>query len=366
MTRRFRRWLTVATCLAVAVVLWCLVPSPVDSAAYRPPPAPALTGVLKPNSELHDSRRIGAGRLAGAEDVAVDAAGRVYTGTANGKVMRIDRAPDGTERLEVFAETGGRPLGLKLREGGGAASPWTLFVADADKGLLAVDAGGGVKPLATQAGGVPFRFTNDLDVAADGKVYFSDASSRFGVDRYLYDLLESRPHGRLLVYDPALRTTRVLLDGLYFANGVALSSGEDFVLVAETYRYRIRRYWLKGDRAGTSDVFLDNLPGFPDNLSADRAARRFWIALFTVRNPVMDRLHPHPFLKDQLAKLPGFLWPKPEPYGLVVEMDESGKILRSLQDPGGRRVRGITSAEPHGGKLYLGSLEGEVTVWPGR
>jgi len=109
MTRRRRLWLIVAAFLAVAVVLWCLVPSPVDSAAYRPRPAPPLTGVLKPNSELRDSRRIAAGRLAGAEDVAVDAAGRLYTGTADGKVMRIDWAKDGTEKEKTtitFIEPG--------------------------------------------------------------------------------------------------------------------------------------------------------------------------------------------------------------------------------------------------------------------
>jgi sugar lactone lactonase YvrE len=369
--KRFRRWfwLIVVTYLVVAAVLWCLIPSPVDSVAYQPTPALELTGPLQPNHELQNSRPIAPGRLEGAEDVAVDAAGRLYTGTADGKVMRVTLAPDHTERLEVFTDTGGRPLGLRIREGKAAAQgttavPWTLFVADARKGLLAIDANGGVKPLATAAGGIPFGFTNDLDVAIDGKIYFSDSSSRFGIDRYLYDLLESRPHGRLLVYDPSTDETHILLDGLFFANGVALSSGADFVLVAETYRYRIRRYWLKGPRAGTSDVFLDNLPGFPDNLSTDRGTGHFWVALFTVRNRIIDHLHPHPVLKEQLAKLPSFLWPKPEPYGLVLEFDGTGKVLRSLHDPGGQRVRGVTSAEPYGGKLYLGSLDSGITLWP--
>ncbi|MCB1034455.1 MAG: SMP-30/gluconolactonase/LRE family protein, partial [Acidobacteria bacterium] len=203
-----------------------------------------------------------------------------------------------------------------------------------------------------------FGFTNDLDVASDGTVYFSDASSRFGVDEYLYDLLEARPHGRLLAYDPASRKVRVLLDGLYFANGVALSRDEDFVLVNETYRYRILRYWLKGPRAGTSEVFAEALPGFPDGVSANRQGT-FWVALFTVRNPLMDRLHPHPWAKSLLSKLPKAFWPKPAPYGLVLAMDEDGRILGSLQDPGGKRVREVTSVEEHEGTLYLGNLSGQ-------
>ncbi len=154
----------------------------------------------------------------------------------------------------------------------------------------------------------------------------------------------------------------MLLSDLYFANGVALSRKEDFVLVNETYRYRITRYWLTGPKSGTSDIFLDNVPGFPDGVSSNRRGT-FWVALFTVRNPVMDRLHPHPWLKKQLSKLPRSLWPKPQPYGMVLAVDESGRIVRSLQDPTGQRVPQVTSAEEVDGFLYLGNLNRD---WIGR
>jgi len=356
--RRFRRWLLggAAACLII-VPLWLLVPSPIDSVAVNEPPARALQGVLAPDEDLRSARQIAPGRLEGPEDVAIDAAGRLYVGTADGRIVRITLPPDGSEVLETLADTGGRPFGLRFGPTG------TLFVADGVKGLLAVDPAGGIRTLATAAGGVPFRFTDDLDVAADGKVYFSDASDRFSIDDYLYDLLEGLPHGRLLVWDPATETTRVLLNGLYFANGVALAGDGSFVLVNETYRYRVRRYWLTGARQGTSEIFLDHLPGFPDNLTRDPATGRFWIALFTVRNPAMAFLNPHPFLKDQLAKLPHFLWPKPAPYGLVLEVDERGAIVGAHHDPGGHVVPTVTSAEPRDGKLYLGSLHGGLFVW---
>src|SRR5690606_35641082 len=151
------------------------------------------------------------------------------------------------------------------------------------------------------------------------------------------------------------RQVTTLLDGLYFANGVALSQAEDFVLVNETYRYRITRYWLKGEKAGQSDVFIDNLPGFPDNISATRDGR-FWLALFTVRNPQMDAMHPRPRVKKIVSRLPRTFWPKPAPYGFVAELDEQGHILRTLQDPDGKRLSTVTSVKEAGGKLYLGSL----------
>ena len=118
---------------------------------------------------------------------------------------------------------------------------------------------------------------------------------------------------------------------------MALSTDEDFVLVNETYRYRITRYWLAGFRAGTSDVFLDNLPGFPYNVSRNGRGT-FWVACFTVRNADLDWLHTSAFVKRQMGKLPKAFWPRPESYGMVLELDESGRILRSLQYPGCRGV----------------------------
>lgn len=341
---------------ALVSILVILVPAaylalkkaPVDPAAYAPPPKPAMTGPLAPNRELAGAELLGLGKVDGPEDTAVDAAGRVYGGTRDGRIVRV--LPGG--EVETFAETGGRPLGMMFDAAG------NLVVCDAYKGLVSIDGKGAITVLATEAGGVPFMFTDDLDIARDGAIYFTDASSRFDLHGYLYDLLEARPHGRLMRHDPRTGTTRVLLRDLHFANGVALSKNEDFVLVNETYRYRIVRYWLRGPKRGTRDVFIDNLPGFPDNISSNRQGT-FWLALFTVRNDMVDRIHPSPFLKRQLAKLPRFLWPKPARYGLVLALDESGKVTRSLHDPDGERLFVITSAKEHGDHLYMGSLESD-------
>lgn len=341
-------------CLATLVVLgvlaaFLIAPGPIDPAPYDPPEPPPMAGPLAPNELLRQAQRIAGGKVSGPEDVAVDGAGRIYGGTADGRIVRVTLGADGGESIETFATTGGRPLGLHFD----AAS--NLVVADAVKGLLRIAPDGAVTPLTSAAEGLDFGFTDDLDIGSDGAIYFSDASSRFGHESYLYDLLEARPHGRLLRYDPASGTTEVLLRDLYFANGIALSADESFVLVNETYRYRITRYWLRGPAAGTSDVFADNLPGFPDGVSGNRRGT-FWAALFTVRNPVMDRLHPSVFAKRQLAKLPRFLWPKPAPYGLVLALDETGRIVKSLQDTTGEHVSQVTSAEEADGFLYLGNL----------
>lgn len=322
-----------------------LVPGPLDAVAYRPLPAPPLTGVLAPNDHLKKASLIGGGQIIGAEDVAVDAQGRVYGGTADGQILRIDDQG----REEVFAVTGGRPLGLHFDRRG------RLIVCDAEKGLLAIDAQGRVTTLLTKVDGLALGFTNDLDIAADGRIYFSDASYRYHQDDSLLDGLESRPYGRLIRYDPVGGRAEVLMDSLYFANGVALSRAEDFVLVCETFRYRIVRYWLEGPRRDKHEIWAENLPGFPDGVSGNRRGT-FWLALFTVRKDLLDRMHPHPWAKNLMARLPRFLWPRPQPYGLVLALDETGRIVRSFHDPDGQHLQTVTSVQEHDGFIYLGSL----------
>ena len=325
-----------------------IAPSPIDPLAWEAPPIPLMTGVLEPNDTLMKAELLGQGALHGPEDTAVDAQGRLYAALHNGQVVRL--ASDG--QISVFADTQGRPLGMDFDAAG------NLIVADAYKGLLSIDPQGQIKVLSSEAEGVPFKFTDDLDIASDGRIYFSDASAKFQQPDYLLDLLEARPHGRLLRYDPATGNTEVLLKDLYFANGVALSANEDFVLVNETYRYRITRYWLKGDKAGQHDIFIDNLIGLPDNLQGDRAGT-FWVALPTPRLASTDLLHRHPWAKALLAKLPRALWPKPLDYGLVLAINENGEIIRSLHDTSGTHLRMITSVKPVGDFLYFGSLNND-------
>jgi sugar lactone lactonase YvrE len=334
--------------LIILIVIFLLQSAPIDPAAYTPPKAPELSGVLAPNTLLQKAELLALGKINGPEEVAVDRQERAYGGTQDGQIMRL--WPDG--KLEVFAETKGRPLGLQFDK------QENLIVCDSYKGLLSIDPQGKMKVLVTSAEGGPFKFTDALDIASDGIIYFTDASSKYKQDEYLYDLLESKPHGRFLSYDPVTGQVKVLLKDLYFANGVALSQQEDFVLVNETYRYRIVRYWLKGPKAGTHEIFIDNLPGFPDNISSNRKGT-FWLALFTVRNEMMDKLHPSAFLKAQMSKLPKAFWPKPKPYGFVLSLDENGKITQSLHEPTGQHLKEITSAREYGGYLYLGSLHND-------
>jgi sugar lactone lactonase YvrE len=282
----------------------------------------------------------------GPEDVLVDEEGRLLTGVDDGRILRLS---DEGRRIEVVADTGGRPLGLELFGDG------RLLVCDARAGLLVVDpATGSVEPKVT-GGSItaskPLNLCNNAAVARDGTVFFTDSTQRFGLENFMADLLEHSGTGRLLRRDVSGEVTE-LLDGLQFANGVALAADESYVAVAETGSYQIRRVWLD---SGRSDVLVDNLPGIPDNLSTGQDGL-IWVALVSPRNPVLDRTSRYPVLRRATWALPPAVLTKLEVRTTwVVAVDDTGRIVHDLQTsaPGYHMVTGVRQ---HNGKLYLGSL----------
>lgn len=319
-----------------------------EPARWTPPPPPRLEGPYARNTCLSGAT-LWATPGVGPEDVVIDARDRVVTGLVTGEILAFPSSARGGDPT-VLANTGGRPLGIE-REPDGEG----LVICDAHKGLLRLDPSGRLDTLVDAYEGEPLRFTNNAAIASDGTIYFSDTSTKYTFETYKRDLLEHQPRGRLFAYDRRTRETRLVLGGLYFANGVALSRDESFVVVAETGSYDLKRVWLKGPRSGEVDTFIENLPGFPDNVSSSGQGI-FWVALPVPRNRPLDVLLPRPFLRRLVAALPEALQPHPPRYGFVLGIDEQGKVVHNLQDPSGR-VAHLTGAREHDGRLFLGSLE---------
>jgi sugar lactone lactonase YvrE len=338
--------------ILVALLLYLFFwPVSISPAAWTPPTAPELVGPYAKNDRLAGTQRLNTGSGFGPEDIALDSQGRIYGGMDDGRIVRLQ--PDGTH-AESFANTHGRPLGLIFDQGN------NLLVADANKGLLSIAPDGSITTLSTQADGVPFACTNDLDVARDGTVYFTDASSKFPLATFTSDILEHQGNGRFLAYDPKTKTTRVVLNNLCFANGVAVSPDQTFVLVVETGMYRVHRVWLSGPKQGQSEIFIDNLPGFPDGILSN-GKDRFWLALVTPRDPVLDRLLPHPFLRKVVARLPKFLQPAPKRFSFVLGLDRDGKVVANLQDGSKECYAEIANIVERNGMLYFGGI-GESAI----
>ena len=330
--------------VGAAVAAVATAESPLDPVAWDPPARPTMTGALTPNRSLTDADTVV--KVEGAEDTAFDDAGRLYTGGADGTVYRTVEpvgAGDTDLAVESFVETGGRPLGL-------AFDGEDLLVCAGSAGLLSVTPDGTVEILTDRAGGRPVTDADDLHVTDDA-VYFTDATVH---DHVQQELLELRDTGRLLSYRDGEVT--VELDGLGLASGVAPGPDEDSLLVAETSRYRVTRYYHRGGRAGEREPFATNLPGYPGSIDRVADGDGYWVAVPTPRDGTLDRLHGYPWLVRQLGKLPDEVLARldGDDYGLLLRLNEAGAIVDSHHDPTGG-VSGVTSGTPHEGALYLGS-----------
>jgi sugar lactone lactonase YvrE len=315
---------------------------PVRLPATSPPP---LAGVWASTDAGLDGVDLLDVPADGPEDVVVDPEGRVVTGTGDGRIWRFpaDARPGAVP--EPLADTGGRPLGIEVDPRDGS-----LVVCDAYRGLLRLTADGALTDLTRSAGGSPILFCNNAAVARDGRVFFTDSSNRFPVSHWRRDLLEHRPNGRVLAYDPAARTTEVVATGLHFPNGIALTAAETALLVCETVTHRLIRLSLPD--ATVTD--LGDLPAYPDNMSPVGDGT-YWIALASPRVALAERLLPYPTVRRLAAVLPTRLQPQPLRHGIVALVDEDGRVLRTVHGPAGRYVM-TTGVRQHGATLWLGSL----------
>uniref|UniRef100_Q01Y82 Gluconolactonase n=1 Tax=Solibacter usitatus (strain Ellin6076) TaxID=234267 RepID=Q01Y82_SOLUE len=338
---------------ALAILAYLLLwPVPIDPIVWRPATVPPISDRYAPNDRLSGIRSLPEAGP-GPESVAIDRDGRLYTGLQDGRVMRM--LPDGSGR-ETFVQTGGRPLGMKFDTAG------NLVVGDAFRGLLSISPERKISVLADSVNGERMLFTNDLAIAADGSVWFSDASRRFDQHHWTLDFLEGRATGRLLHYEPRTGQVTVVLDRLMFANGVALGPGDQYVLVNETLAARITRYWLAGAKAGQSDVFAGALPGYPDNLTYnDRGV--FWVALPSARNSALEALSGLPWLRKVVQRLPA-RWREQrlERMAWVLGFNTEGQVVHSLQDSRGR-YGPVTSVTERSGRLYFGSIDTAAIGW---
>ena len=259
-----------------------------------------------------DLEQIAVGDVNGPEAIAFDDNGLMYTANEDGRIIVLNS--DGSNPQD-YAQTGGRPLGLKFDFNG------NLIVADAFQGLLSIDTAGQITVLATGFGGLPFMLTDDLDIGSDGTIYFSDASSVNYLGNHTNDW--GQPNGRLLSYNPNTDVTNLLLDNLYFANGVALSDDESYLLVNESAVNHVRRYWLTGPNAGQTDVFsnFNQFQGLPDNVTHNGDSL-FWVATF---------------------------------FGPVIALDNNGQIVYQLNFDSNLFTEN-TSAIQYNDTLYLGTL----------
>ncbi|MFZ6760561.1 SMP-30/gluconolactonase/LRE family protein [Undibacterium sp. Ji50W] len=353
--------------LAAVLAYLLLAPVPINPVAWQATP---FTGYSPPharNEKLAALKTIAIGNETGPEHIAMGPDGHLYAAVTSGAILRM--LPDGSQR-EVWVNTDGRVLGFMFDAAG------NMIAADAFRGLLSIAPDRQIVVLTDKVGDSPILYADAVVVARSGKMYFTDASQRFGARESggtfhasVLDILEHSSTGRVLEYDPASKQTRVVAEGMCFANGLALSEDEQQLIVAETGEYRIWKISIHASQLNLkhkpdkklASILLRDLPGYPDNLMRGRDGR-IWLGLVKPRGAAIDSMAEKPWLRSLTLRLPRALWPVPPAYGHVLAFNEGGKILADLQDPSGQypETTGVTETAD---RLYIQSLHANGIGW---
>lgn len=231
----------------------------------------------------------------------------------------------------------------------------------------------------------PAKIFNSVAVSKSGDIFWTDSSSDFTLEDGVYTLL-ANPSGRLFQYNRATKQNKVLIDELWFANGVALSPNEDFIVVSETAASRLTRYYLTGPKAGQTDVFIESLPGASDNLTPDAdglwvplvqavdseypslwqsaanapLVRKFLVrilALLELPFKLVESIYPNVYTQMAVHKIGHFesLAGLAPPRQTILRLDWNGKIIGSLHGFD-KSVHGVAHVLEVGDHLYLGSF----------
>ena len=331
------------------LALW---PVSINPQVWDAPTDQGYVGGFAPNTELANLEQLSIGGVHGPEDIVMHE-GQIFVSSQEGKIIQIDPV---AKTFREFADTQGSALGMEMDAQG------QLIIADAFRGLLSVDKKGVVTVLSDAVAGTPILYADDLDITDDGTIYFSDASTKFGANSTgatlsasLLEIMEHGGTGRLLAYNPANQTTRIIRDGYVFSNGVAVTQ-DGHILMNETGTYQVHK--ISPD--GSSRVIMDNLPGFPDNinrgpkLSDERES--FLIGIISQRSKWLDDNAGKPFARKIAMRLPAFMRPQAVSYGLIVQIDADGNIIKTWQDPSGAYPSATGAIIAEDGYMYVSSL----------
>ncbi|HEX2889382.1 ABC transporter permease [Vineibacter terrae] len=322
-----------------------------------PSTAPDSGTAFAQNDKLRNVDAIGLGRIEAPEDVILDRHDNLYAGSRHGDIIRF--FPPDYERMEVYAHIGGQPLGMAFDRQD------NLYVCIGGMGLYRITPDRKVEKATDETNrswrsvndDSRLRLADDLDIADDGRIFFSEATVRYEMDEWPVESVEARGNGRIICYDPNTNTTHTAVSGLKFPNGICIASDGQSILFAETFGCTVKRYWFDGPKKGQVEMVMDNLPGYPDNINL-ASDGNYWLAMVGMRCPALDLAWRMPGFRRRMAKrLPVDEWLFANiNTGCVIKFNEKGEVLESLWDLGGKNHPMITSMREHKGHLYLGGI----------
>lgn len=349
--------------LLVPILYLLFWPTAVDPKSWQPPVDKGYTGEFSANTLLQSGAKIGLpSGYSGPEAVLISHQGDLIVSTHEGALLKKSA---GGDQFELLVQTEGRPLGIAETEVG------DILIADAYRGLLSYSADRGLEVLVNEFDGQPLGYVNDVTYLDDGWVFFTDSSAKFHAQpnggtypASLLDIMEHGGHGRLFSLDMRTGIVLEVAHGFNFANGVAAvaggSEGLVTVYVNETGNYRVLAFDLLDGVVQSQRTVIENLPGFPDNLSLAPDGH-LWLGLVSPRSALLDKLADKPFVRKIVQRLPAFVRPQAQHYGSVVKVSTDGAVITQLQDPSGV-IHTTTGVAESDSRLYISRLHGDFLV----
>ncbi|MBR0938907.1 SMP-30/gluconolactonase/LRE family protein [Bradyrhizobium jicamae] len=324
---------------------------------------PPLDGALSPNDRLDTATPIGEA-LPGVDDVVADGNGVVYV-SAGRSIWKLggDGFATRTKIIEFEDDAGG----LALHPDG------RLLVCVAGRGLAAIDPAKPVPRWCEAADGSALAGLLSVTAAPDGRIYAVEGSVGRRPSEWRHDLMEKRSNGRLIAFGADLDNPRVLLRGLPYPYGAAVSADGNSLWLTESWAHRLSSFALGGSGLGAREIVAGNMPGYPARLHPDGHGGLL-LGLFARRTHLIEFvLKEDDFREEMMATMPPDYWVAPalvggsdclEPmqiggvkalgiqkpwapprsYGLLVHLDAEGEATDSLHSRAGGRFHGITAA----------------------
>ena len=345
---------------------------------------PPMDAGLLPNDAL-DRFHVVTSSLTEVDDIVFDARGYFYISSKN-KVFRFRTGNE--EDLTVFAEFDGPAGGMNF------CSDGRLMVCVAGKGVAFVDEHGALVGEVDIAEELPIRCALSAVAGSDGVVYIAEGTIYHEPIYWYVDLMERRQGGRLIRCDPDTFETEVLLSGLSYPYGVAISRDGKWLLISESWKHTLSRFPLDNIQENRRELVIPNLPGYPGRISYSSDGG-YWMCIFAMRTYLVDfvlteekyrkkmmqRVDPAYWLRPALSSGEDFLeplqaahaitlgilkpWAPPRSYGLVVKMDENFEITKSFHCRAGGKRHGITGVVEKEGELYVVSKGNNMVLRSG-
>jgi sugar lactone lactonase YvrE len=345
---------------------------------------PPMDAGLLPNDAL-DKFCVVTSSLTEVDDIVFDAREYFYVSSKN-QVFRF-RGGDG-EDLKVFAEFDGPVGGMNFCPDG------RLMVCVAGKGVAFINEYGALAGAVDVAEERPIRCALSAVAGPDGFVYIAEGTVCHEPIGWYVDLMERRQAGRLIRCNPHTFETEVLLTGLSYPCGVAISRDGEWLLVSESWKHMLSRFPLDNIQENCREVVIPNLPGYPGRIchSSDGG---YWMCIFAMRTYLVDfvlteekyrremmrRIDPAYWIRPALRSGEDFLeplqaahaitlgikkpWAPPRSYGLVLKMDEEFEITKSFHCRAAGKRHGITGVAEKEGALYVVSKGNNMVLRSG-